>query len=239
MVAGDLDWSRRRSRRRRDRSPELLFDRLEKREVLTLLSALPASRASGPPVVDQAPAPSAAPPVGATTGFVPMFNGINLAGWFNPYDWGHAVARGGQVLLSSPKNFFLVTRATYGDFIMQVDVLIPPGGNSGIQFRSIYGHNFVQGPQADMDTGDRNWAGGLWFQDRGWLARPPHRARVVPGHWNHYQLEAVGDHVVITVNGKVTVDVYRKIVPVGHIALQDHGSPGYVQFRNVEIEALP
>jgi hypothetical protein len=198
-----------------------------------------------PPRADlfEAPPASIAPPVGGqpapSPSFVPMFNGVNTAGWFNPYDWGQAVARNGQILLTSSKNFFLVSKQTYSNFILQADVLIPPGGNSGVQFRSQYGHNFMEGYQADMDTGNRNWAGGLYFQNRGWLAHPPHRAPVVPGHWNHYMVEAIGNHIVITVNGRVTIDTYNNIATSGHIALQDHGSPGVYHFKNVEIEVLP
>src|SRR5262249_33957075 len=156
-----------------------------------------------PAVVGRPSASAPPPPAMDATGFVPMFNGINTAGWFNPYDWGRAVAKNGQILLSSSKKFFLVTKATYHDFIMQADVRIPPGGNSGIQFRSRAGHNFMEGYQADVDTGDRNWAGGLWFEDKGWLARPARRAPVVPGHWNHYVVQAIGNHFIINVNGKV------------------------------------
>jgi hypothetical protein len=167
-----------------------------------------------------------------------MFNGIDLNGWFNPYDWGRATARNGAVLLTGTKKFFLVTRQTYSDFLFEADVFIPPGGNSGVQFRSQYGHNFIQGYQADMDTGNRNWAGGLWYENRGWLARPPHRAPVKPNGWNHYVIEAVGSHITIMVNGAVTVDTVNKLARDGHIALQDHGSPGVYRFRNVAIEVL-
>ena len=90
-----------------------------------------------------------------------------------------------------------------------------------------------------MDTNPtRNWAGGLWFQYRGWLAHPKPRAPVKIGHWNHYQVEAIGDHIVITVNGTVTVNTYENIYSTGHFALQDHGSAGYDHFKNIEIEVL-
>lgn len=208
------------------------FDCLERREVLSAVSPLRPARAGDAAALFASPS---AP----TPGFVPMFNGANTAGWFNPYDWGRAVARNGRILLSGDKKFFLVTKQTYANFIFQADVRIPPGGNSGVQFRSQYGHNFMTGYQADMDTGNRNWAGGLWDESRGWLARPRRRAPVVPGRWNHYVVAAVGNHIVITVNGTVTVDTHNNIASTGHIALQDHGGPGTYRFKNVEIEVLP
>jgi hypothetical protein len=203
---------------------------LEDRVVLSDVSGSPPPQSGPAAVVGSATADSA--------GFVPMFNGSNLAGWVNPYDWGQAVVKNGEVLLSSKKMFFLVSKQTYQNFIVEADVFIPPGGNSGLQFRSQYGHNSMQGYQADMDTGNRNWAGGLWFQDRGWLARPAHRAPVRPGQWNHYVVTAIDNHITITVNGKVTVDTYNTIASDGHIALQDHGSAGVYRFRNVAIQVL-
>ena len=212
---------------------------LERREVLSAVSALTTPLAN----LVKVPPADVAPPAGGqpapSPGFVPMFNGVDTSGWFIPYDWGRAVAKKGQVLLTGNKGFFLVSRQTYSNFILQADVLIPPGGNSGVQFRSQYGHNFMQGYQADMDTGDRNWAGGLWFQYRGWLARSRHKAPVVPGHWNHYMIEAIGNRIVITVNGRVTVNTQNNIASSGHIALQDHGGPGVYHFKNVQIEVLP
>ena len=205
--------------------------------VLSDVPGLPTLR-TGPAAVG--PADAAAPAPGGT-GFVPMFNGTNLDGWVNPYDWGRAaVAKNGDILLTGSKNFFLVSKQTYQNFIVEADVLIPPGGNSGLQFRSQYGHNSMQGYQADMDTTfSRNWAGGLWFQGRSWLARAHPRAPVKPGQWNHYVVAAIGNHITITVNGTVTVDTHNNIASDGHIALQDHGSPGVYRFRNVEIQVLP
>ncbi|MGO9598829.1 MAG: DUF1080 domain-containing protein [Isosphaeraceae bacterium] len=177
---------------------------------------------------------------GDTPGFVPMFNGVNTAGWFNPYDWGRAVAKDGQILLEGAKPFFLVSQKTYKNFILEADVLIPPQGNSGFQFRSQYAHNFVKGYQADVDTTrSRNWAGGLYYQSRGWLVRAHPRAPVIPGQWNHYVVEANGNHIQITVNGTMTVDTYKNIDSNGHIALQDHGTKnGIYRFKNVQIEDL-
>jgi hypothetical protein len=226
-------------RRRAAAVPRAEVESLERRQVLSAVSVFTPPHADLVPVP---PADVAAPADGQpapSPGFVPMFNGINTAGWFTPYDWGRAVARNGQILLTGSKIFFLVSKQTFSNFILEADVLIPPGGNSGVQFRSQFGHNFMRGYQADMDTGNRNWAGGLWFQDGGWLARPHHRAPVVPGHWNHYMVQAIGNHIVITVNGTVTVDAHNNIASTGHIALQDHGSPGVYHFKNVEIEVLP
>jgi hypothetical protein len=241
LARGLADRSAATGRRPRRAVPSGTVQHLERREVLSDVWGL-SPLALGAGLAEVRPADVAVPAAGRATdatGLVPMFNGINTAGWFNPYDWGRAIAKDGQILLAGDKKFFLVSKQTYRDFRLEADVLIPPGGNSGLQFRSQYGHNFMVGYQADVDTGNRNWAGGLWYEPARWLARPAHRAPVIPGHWNHYTVEAVGNHIVITVNGKVTIDTYNHLASDGHIALQDHGSPGVYRFKNVEIEVLP
>jgi Domain of Unknown Function (DUF1080) len=214
----------------------LAVQSLERREVLSALSGSSPTRA---PAAAVGTANGVEPDQGAAPGFVPMFDGTNTAGWFIPYDSGRAVAKNGQVLLTGDKKFFLVSQKSYTNFILMADVLIPVQGRSGLEFRSSYDHNFVNGYKADVITGGGIRAGGLWSQSRGWLARPSHTAPVVPGHWNHFEVEAIGDHIRILVNNTVTVDTDNNLFADGHIALQDHGTQGGVyRFKNVEIEDL-
>lgn len=212
---------------------------LEKRELLTVAVGPPLPQAGTAMVGPASASASDATTAPASQGFVPMFDGNSTAGWFNPYDSGRAFAKNGQIILTGGQKFFLVSKNTYKNFILEADILIPPDGNSGIQFRSQYRHNFVTGYQADVDTQNRNWAGGLWFEGRNWLARPAHQAPVRPGQWNHYRIEAIGDHIRIIVNGAVTVDTHQSLAFDGHIALQDHGTPGGIyRFKNVQIMDL-
>jgi hypothetical protein len=176
---------------------------------------------------------------GVTPRFVPMFNGTNTAGWFNPFDTGRAWAKDGQILLSGDKKFFLVSRQSYTNFILAADILIPVQGRGGLQFRASYDDNFVNGYKADVITSDSILPGGLWSQSRGWLDRPSQKAHVVPGHWNEYEVEAIGDHITILVNNTATVNTQNSLFKTGRIALQDHGTKDAVyRFKDVEIEDL-
>lgn len=178
--------------------------------------------------------------------FTPLFDGETLDGWVKPYDWGEMWVEDGEIRLRGDKKFFLVTEETYGDFILEADVLVPDSGNSGIMFRSHYEPNRVWGYQAEVDPSPRQWAGGLYDEARrGWLnpldgaGEAAARAAFRNGTWNRYRIEAVGDHLRIYVNDVLTTDYYDPMDLTGHIALQHHGEQGLVyRFRNVRLQEL-
>lgn len=176
--------------------------------------------------------------------FKPMFDGDSLKGWVNPYDWGEVWIEDGVVNLKGTPKFFLVTEKTYGDFIVDAEIKVPVGGNSGLQVRCHYGRNKLWGYQAEVDTSDRAWSGGLYDEGRrGWLNplddQPEARKAFKNGEWNHYRVEAAGDHIRVWVNNILTTDYRDSMDIAGHIALQHHGEEGFTyQFRNVRIMEL-
>jgi hypothetical protein len=183
--------------------------------------------------------------VSAEDGFKPLFDGKTTEGWLKPYDWGDVAVVDGEIHLTGQKKFFLVTEKTYGNFVLEGEVFCPKGGNSGFQFRCHYTKNKLWGYQAEVDTSDRKWAGGLYDEGRrAWLVnlkdKPEAQAAFKNGEWNKYRVEAVGDHLKIFVNGVQTVDFHDKEDATGHIALQHHGEKGLTyKFRNVQIKELP
>jgi hypothetical protein len=203
------------------------------RFVRTLLLAVASLFMAGSPVSAQ------------DAGFVELFDGTSTKGWVKPYDWGDVKVEGGQIHLTGEKKFFLVTEKTYRDFVLEGEVFCPVGGNSGFQFRCHYKPNKLWGYQAEVDTSDRKWAGGLYDEGRrAWLVnlkdKSEAQAAFKNGEWNKYRIEAVGDHIKIFVNGIQTVDFHDSMDAEGHIALQHHGEKGLTyKFRNVRIEVLP
>ena len=111
----------------------------------------------------------------AADGFVALFDGKTLNGWNNPYEWGKAEVVDGEIHLTGDKKFFLITEKTYGDFVFEGDVLLPPGkANSGFIFRGQVEPNKVFGYQCEVD-GDatRAWSGGLYDEGRRmWFISP-------------------------------------------------------------------
>ena len=167
-------------------------------------------------------------------GFEPLFNGKDLTGFKQlngkaPYTVVDGMLVGTSV--GGQPNSFMATEKTYGDFILEFDVLCDPLLNSGVQFRSesyeAYNKGRVHGYQCEIDPSDRAWSGGIFDEARrGWLApltdNPEGRAAYKREGWNHYRIEALGDNMRVWLNGVNTANLYDNQTPKGFIAFQVH-----------------
>ena len=192
-----------------------------------------------------AAAPSV-PALGAEAGFVPLFNGVDLAGWEgDPFLWK---VEDGMLIGRSPGiayNDFLTTTKEYADFVLRFEIhLLDDVGNSGVQIRSrrVPGSMEMIGYQADIGP---TWWGSLYDESRRkvTLAEPADstlRRALKPDRWNNYEVSAIGRHVVLKLNGVVTVDYTEEdetLEQTGLIGLQVHsGPPLEARFRNIRIK---
>ncbi|OJW22163.1 MAG: peptidase [Planctomycetales bacterium 71-10] len=187
------------------------------------------------------------PPVVETAGFVPLFNGRDLAGWEGDESvWS---ARDGMIVGKSGKldhNVFLATKESYKDFVLSLTFRVIDGkGNSGVQLRSVrVPGTEMSGYQADI--GEGYW-GSLYDESRRnktlVQGSPEALAKLNKSDWNHYVVRCFGGRITIYLNGVTSVD-YREaddsIAREGLIALQVHaGDPMEVQFKDVVIQRAP
>lgn len=123
---------------------------------------------------------------------------------------------------------FLRTDATFGDFVLELELRLHGPGNSGIQVRSSLGERgSVQGYQIEIDPSPRAWSGGLYDEGRrGWLQDlkdlPAARAAFDAQGWNHFRIECVGPWIRSWVNGVPAADHFDPLDLEGFIALQVH-----------------
>ena len=132
--------------------------------------------------------------------------------------------------LNTP-NSFLATKKYYADFILEFDVLIDFGLNSGVQFRSeslkSYLDGRVHGYQCEIETSSRKWAGGIYDEARrGWLY-PLTRNQLgqeafVNGTWNSFRIEAIGNTIKTFVNSIEVSSLADEMTTEGFIAFQVH-----------------
>ncbi len=128
-------------------------------------------------------------------------------------------------------NSFMATKNEYGDFILEFDVLVENGLNSGVQFRSLsipeYMDGRVHGYQCEIETSNRKWAGGVYDEARnGWLyplsRNPKGQEAFVPGQWNHYRIEAIGPNIRTWINDVQCANLVEDTTAKGFIAFQVH-----------------
>jgi len=106
-----------------------------------------------------------------------LFNGKDLQGWKQLNGQAKYEVVNGEIVgttVSNTPNSFLATEKHYGDFILEVELLVDNSMNSGIQIRSESTPDFqngrVHGYQVEVDPSDRKWSGGLYDEARrGWL----------------------------------------------------------------------
>jgi mannose-6-phosphate isomerase-like protein (cupin superfamily) len=181
-------------------------------------------------------------------GFMPLFNGKDLAGWEgNPERW---TAQDGQLIGRSPgmKQYdFLATTRTFGDFILRFQIQLVDGkGNTGLLYRSkrVPNSDLVSGYQADFAPGKH---GNLFDEARRQkiLAAPDPKtvaAAVKPADWNDYEVRAEGVRLTHFINGVKLMEFTEADASIprqGVIALQIHkGEPMEVRFRNLRIKEL-
>lgn len=107
-----------------------------------------------------------------------LFNGKDLSGWKQLNGKAKYEVKDNEIIgttvANEPKNSFLATEKEYGDFILELELLVHPSMNSGIQIRSLskadYQDGRVHGYQVEVDPSDRQWSGGIYDEGRrGWL----------------------------------------------------------------------
>ena len=147
-------------------------------------------------------------------------------------------------------NSFLATKKRYTDFILEFEVKVDFGLNSGVQFRSesisTYKDGRVHGYQCEIETSQRKWAGGIYDEARrGWLYPLTRNKKAqdafVNGIWNTYRIEAIGSKIITYVNGVQASNLIDEVSSEGFIAFQVHGISNpkdegkKVKWRNIRV----
>ncbi len=182
-----------------------------------------------------------------------LFDGKTLDGWIQKNGQAKYTVEDGVIVgttvLNTP-NSFLCTKKNYTDFVLELEFIVQPGMNSGIQIRShsykAYNNYRVHGYQVEIDTSDRAWSAGIYDEARrGWLFdlkdKPQAQKAFKQNQWNKYRIMAVGDRIRTWVNGVPAADLTDDMTSTGFIALQVHNSNTagqQIKWRNIRIQDL-
>jgi hypothetical protein len=171
--------------------------------------------------------------------WVQLFNGKDLKGWkVFPAGEGNWRVQGDAITCSGPNTHLFSERGDYENFHFRVEAKINARGNSGQFFRTAFVRGTLgnQGYEAQiaLPGGDpRYFTGSLYGKVQ--IREIFHD----PDEWFTQEVVAIGDHIVIKVNGKTVVDVRDGSFKKGHFALQHNNVNTSVYFRKVEVKELP
>ena len=185
---------------------------------------------------------------------VALFDGRSFAGWEGDIKGTWRIQDGaivgGSQTAQVPRNEFLTTTRSFGDFVLRVRFrLVGTEGfiNGGVQFRS----QRLEKPAHEMsgyqaDLGDEYW-GSLYDESRRNKTLVAPDAKLIGeilkrGDWNDYEIRAEGPRIRLSINGRQTID-YTETDPAipreGLIGLQIHGGgKAEAWYRDITIVEL-
>jgi Domain of Unknown Function (DUF1080) len=181
-------------------------------------------------------------------GFVPLFNGQDWSGWETTGNWAFGP---GGVLILQPKpgrlrlfpdyKSFLWSKASYDDFVLDLEFKVAENSNSGVFVRSSSQRSYLQTQIRDS----HGKAEPLGNDDCGavvGVAAPSKNMSKPAGQWNRMIITCESDRMQVKLNGEVVINLdlnksqRTQSVRSGRIGFENKNSP--VAFRNVRIKVL-
>ena len=187
-----------------------------------------------------------------------LFDGKSFKGWTIVDFPANVIIAESSFVIHMTKNnrrhAFIRSNKKYKNFILELDCRRDTLFDSGIMFRTLNAPDTARvglfGYMVKIDPSlTRRWTGGVFF-DYGnyieWMypladdARAQQAERV--GEWNHYRIEAIGDHIKVWINGIPTTNMINPRYTDGWIAFKIHylnGTPWNenmsAAFKNIRI----
>ena len=187
------------------------------------------------------------------SGFIPLFNGKDLAGWkANEKPGTFAVENGVLVVNGNRSHLFYdgaVQNHDFKNFHLRLELRTHPKANSGVYFHTEYQE--AGWPSKGFETqvnnthGDPKKTAGLYS------IKDNFTAPAADETWFVMEIIVQGKHVVTKVDGKVITDfteaeppqppasMPNRILSHGTFAIQGHDPQSKVEYRKIEVKPLP
>lgn len=186
--------------------------------------------------------------------WTPLFNGKNLKNWKKLGGAAEYKVEDGTITgisKTSTPNTFLTTSKTYTNFVLEYEMKMDEGLNSGVQIRSkslpAYQDGRVHGLQIECEDSPRGWSGGIYDEARkGWRYpveyNPSAKSAFKKGEWNTFKVLAWNNRIITWVNGVPVANLVEEEVETGFIGLQVHSINNQalegkkIRWRNIKIK---
>jgi hypothetical protein len=126
---------------------------------------------------------------------------------------------------------YLTSDRSYKNFVLSIEFKTGVDTNSGV---------FVRSPQENGGYEVQIWKQQPAGYNTGAIVGTAKTARdytFKADQWNHYQITADGDHIVVVLNGETTLDIRDTKFSEGNLRLQYQQFP--IAFRSIKIRSLP
>ena len=201
---------------------QLLFDG----KTLAGWHSSPGAPGGGRTAAPAPPQPGALPQVGSS----PKPCGAASARSNVPAGGSHWEVVDGLLTACGEPAGYLTSDRSYKDFVLSVEFKTGPDTNSGV---------FVRSPQENGGYEVQIWRQQPAGYNTGAIvgtAKTAKDFRFKPDEWNHFQITADGDHLVVVLNGETTLDVHDAKFAEGNLRLQYQQFP--IAFRNIKLRPL-
>jgi Domain of Unknown Function (DUF1080) len=159
-----------------------------------------------------------------------LFDGGSLDGWGRIGDANWQIVDG--AVQADMGTGFLLTNGVYDDFDLELEFWDTPDTNSGVFIRCANPGQIGAATCYEVNIFDHRPDPAFRTGAIVGLAKPLVMLDTA-NRWNTYQIAAHGKHMLVKLNGQVTVDTEDDKFAAGPIALQY--AAGRVMFRNVRI----
>jgi len=125
---------------------------------------------------------------------------------------------------------YLTSKENYRDFVLDVDFRTGEDTNSGV---------FIRAPEGNGGYEVQIWKAQPQGYNTGSIvgaAKTDREFKFIPDQWNHYEITADGDRLVVVLNGTKTLDVHDSKFPDGRIRLQYQKFP--IEFKNIKLKLI-
>jgi len=177
-------------------------------------------------------APNALTPKESQDGWMLLFDGETLFGWTPEGGTKWRVA-GGAIVADAGESGWLRSDSKFADFILRAEFRTRKDGNSGIFLRSAKeGRPHETGYELQIwDKHEKFPTGSLVNIAR---AKP---VTLQPDVWHQYEVFALGNNILIKLDGKKVLEVRDSWSNIGHFGLQ-YNKDNKIEFRDIRLRPM-
>lgn len=164
--------------------------------------------------------------------FMPLLNGKDLSGWIGTTS-SYELIEGG-IRCKRGGGGYMITEKQYRDFVVRLEIKLPPGGNNGLAIRA-------PGPGGAMelqvlDDPHKKFKNLKPDQYHGsaYGIKPAYPGYLrTTGQWNYQEVYVKGDHIRVVLNGYEILNVrLKEAAPNNAAAMRVQGHFGFISHND-------